>query len=306
MIECLVCKKATSTLYFEAVDPITKKQYQFNKCKNCKLVQIRPIPSASDFKRIYKFKNIHQDFTKNNLLAKVFFNIPFSGILFTLYLGLIKRSRTKLVYKYKNEGRLLDVGFGDGKMLEAFANSNWQLYGTEVNSYLAKKAQEHLKNAILITSRLEKARLPRNYFDVITFWHVLEHINNPEEVLVKTGKLLKPNGALIIEIPSGSSYFLKIFKKNWQQLIVPEHLYFYTEKSIKKLLKAYGLKIIEIKYSGLFSFSGPSSLANLLKSRGINYKLIAGISAISYPLFVALNLLSGKHKENMQIIATKR
>lgn len=306
MIKCPACKIATCTLFFEADDPKTKKGYQFFKCKNCKLVQINPHPESSDFERIYKLKNIHKNFTKNNFLAKVFFKFPMSNNLFNLYLKMVKKSRSKLVYNYKDGGRLLDVGFGDGKMLEAFSGSNWQLYGTEVNEFLAKKAQKNLKKTTLIISRLEEAGLPKNYFDTITFWHVLEHINNPEVVLRETQKLLKPNGIVIMEIPSGSSLFLNIFKKNWQQLIVPEHLYFYTEKSLKKLLKVANLKIVDIEYSGIFSFSGPSSLANLLRSKGLNNELISVISIFSYPIFIATNLLSGKYKENMQIIASIR
>ncbi|MCG2429956.1 class I SAM-dependent methyltransferase [Aequorivita sp. F64183] len=141
------------------------------------------------------------------------------------------KNKTNLIFKENyGVGSLLDVGAGTGDFLIAAKNNGWKVAGVEPNKNALKLAFE---KGIELESNLDK--FVGNQFDVVTLWHVLEHIPNLEETVMKLSKLVKPNGNLIIAVPNFKSYDANYYKEYWAAYDVPRHLWHFSKTSIEKL-----------------------------------------------------------------------
>lgn len=156
------------------------------------------------------------------------------GVLSFLYQTVKKWSlinKTNLIGKENNGvGSLLDVGAGTGDFLIAAKNNGWKVFGVEPNKNALKLASE---KGIELELNLDK--FVGNQFDVVTLWHVLEHIPNLEETVIKLSNLVKPNGTLIIAVPNFKSYDAKYYKEYWAAYDVPRHLWHFSKTSIEKI-----------------------------------------------------------------------
>ena len=168
------------------------------------------------------------------------------GVLSFLYQTVKKWSlnnKTNLIAKENNGvGSLLDVGAGTGDFLIAAKNNGWKVFGVEPNKNALKLASE---KGIELELNLDK--FVGNQFDVVTLWHVLEHIPNLQETVIKLSNLVKPNGTLIIAVPNFKSYDAKYYKEYWAAYDVPRHLWHFTPATVEKLLNKHQFKIIKQK-----------------------------------------------------------
>ncbi|MCB0453124.1 MAG: class I SAM-dependent methyltransferase [Aequorivita sp.] len=153
--------------------------------------------------------------------------------LFSRLYQLVKKwslqRKTKLIFdQNKGIGSLLDIGAGTGDFLKAAKEKGWQVHGTEPNENAAKLA---LKKKIELKSSLND--FEGKQFDVVTLWHVLEHIPNLEETILKLAALVKPRGILIIAVPNFKSFDAEHYGKFWAAFDVPRHLWHFSKESIK-------------------------------------------------------------------------
>lgn len=296
---CQVCQTGITKTLFWA------KGYRFYQCSNCQLIRIFPFPSNQSLGSTYSQKNIHGDFLKDNPQVKFFGRLPFFESFFNFYLGLICQQRVKQVLMLKKSGRILDVGFGDAQFLARFNNRHWQISGVEINELLAAEAKAKLKRATIYIQNVQNIKLPHDSYDVITLWHTFEHLKKPLKILRKMELALKPKGYLVIEVPNATSLNRRIFGPNWQQLIVPEHLFFWSQKSLSALFEKTNLTVLKISHLGIFSFSGVSSLANWLRSLGPSSPIATIISLFFLPISVVINAFSFTMRENLLFIAKK-
>ncbi len=159
------------------------------------------------------------------------------GLLSTCYQIVKKWSlqkKTKLIFTQNNGlGSLLDVGAGTGDFLKVAKEKGWEVAGVEPNVNATKLASQ--KGVVL---KPELKDFEGNQFDVITLWHVLEHVPNLEETIAQLSGLLKPNGVLIIAVPNFKSYDALHYGKFWAAYDVPRHLWHFSKKSIKELFSA--------------------------------------------------------------------
>jgi ubiquinone/menaquinone biosynthesis C-methylase UbiE len=149
---------------------------------------------------------------------------------------------------------LLDVGCGNGMFLLGMRQRGWQSFGTEIAPafHLQDQAAEFIKKG-----ELKNIDFPDNFFDVITMWHSLEHVNDPLGYLIKARRILKNDGVLVVEVPNFQSWQARFFKKNWFGLDVPRHLFHFSPKSITNFLLRAGFKEIRIKRGSLiYGFFG--------------------------------------------------
>ncbi len=155
--------------------------------------------------------------------------------LFSSVYQLVKKwslqKKSKLIFSQNNEiGTLLDIGAGTGDFLKVAKEIGWQVQGMEPNKNALKLASE---KGIELKSSLND--FEGKQFDVITLWHVLEHIPNLEETIIKLSNLVKPNGSLIIAVPNFKSFDAKHYGKFWAAFDVPRHLWHFSKESIQKL-----------------------------------------------------------------------
>lgn len=167
------------------------------------------------------------------------------GLISSLY-QLVKKwslqKKAKLILQQLGDvGSLLDVGAGTGDFLKVAKEKGWQVHGMEPNKNAAKLA---LEKGIDLKASLND--FEGKQFDVVTLWHVLEHIPDLEETILKLAALVKPQGALIIAVPNFKSFDARYYGKFWAAYDVPRHLWHFSKKSMKNLFaENFHLKKIE-------------------------------------------------------------
>ena len=166
--------------------------------------------------------------------------------LFSRLYQLVKKwslqKKAKLILQQLGDvGSLLDVGAGTGDFLKVAKEKGWQVHGMEPNKNAAKLA---LEKGIDLKASLND--FEGKQFDVVTLWHVLEHIPDLEETILKLAALVKPQGALIIAVPNFKSFDARYYGKFWAAYDVPRHLWHFSKESMKNLFaENFHLKKIE-------------------------------------------------------------
>jgi len=139
-----------------------------------------------------------------------------------------------------NRGSLLDIGAGTGDFLVAAKKSKWEVTGVEPNQEAVALALGKGIHTVPETSELEET------FDIITMWHVLEHIPNLEAHIQTLSRLLKPNGKIIIAVPNYKSFDAGYYKTFWAAYDVPRHLWHFSRNAIGRLFKDENIHVVKI------------------------------------------------------------
>ncbi|CAM1357972.1 Methyltransferase [Tenacibaculum soleae] len=152
------------------------------------------------------------------------------------------KQKLKLINSFNTEEKsILDVGAGTGDFLKVCKNNGWEINGVEP----AKKARDFAFNKkVNLKESIDEYK--GKQFDVISLWHVLEHVPNLIEYITELKKLLKPKGILIIAVPNYKSYDAKHYKEFWAAYDVPRHLWHFSKNSIKKLFSEVEMQIEKI------------------------------------------------------------
>ena len=167
------------------------------------------------------------------------------GVLNFCY-QLIKRyslqNKVSLIEKLNlKKGTLLDIGAGTGDFLFAARERGWSVEGVEVNE--AARTLAH-KKGIAAKKTLEDFQDSK--FDVVTLWHVLEHLPNLNQTISKIESLVQPGGTLLIAVPNFNSYDAGYYKEYWAAFDVPRHLWHFSKESMYQLFSS-NLKLVNIK-----------------------------------------------------------
>ncbi|MBU0952732.1 MAG: class I SAM-dependent methyltransferase, partial [Elusimicrobia bacterium] len=150
------------------------------------------------------------------------------------------------------KGKILDVGCGPGEFLSFAKKDGWETFGTEISAFAAAHAAKKF-GLNVFTGDLREAKFPDNNFDVVTIWHVLEHMPDPSAVLKEINRIIKPSGVLVIAVPNLNNYIYMlaytVFKlKKLKLFVMGEreiHVSFFTSKTLRNLLDKTGFKIIK-------------------------------------------------------------
>ncbi len=141
------------------------------------------------------------------------------------------RKKSNLIFKQNSgAGSLLDVGAGTGDFLKLAKERGWEVHGMEPNQ---KASSFALEKGIALKGSLKEFEGKK--FDVVTLWHVLEHIPNLEETVEALSKLVKLNGTLIIAVPNFKSFDAAHYGQFWAAYDVPRHLWHFSKRSVEKL-----------------------------------------------------------------------
>lgn len=156
------------------------------------------------------------------------------GPLEFLY-GVVKnyslRKKVNLVNTLNHgSGSILDVGAGTGDFLVEAKKKGWKTFGVEPNASAVDRAKQ---KGIVLESDLDS--FVNSKMDVVTLWHVLEHIPNLEETIEKLSNIVKPGGTLIVAVPNYKSYDAKYYGKFWAAYDVPRHIWHFSRTAIKKM-----------------------------------------------------------------------
>ncbi len=157
------------------------------------------------------------------------------------------KRKLRLINSSSIDGKLLlDVGCGTGDFLRISEQNGWNVVGVEPNEKARKLAKSKLNNQISssIVSDLEEVNTEG--FDVITLWHVLEHVPYLDSYIAMLKSKLKPSGVLIIAVPNFKSFDASYYKEFWAAFDVPRHLWHFSKKSITLLFNNVEMKVGKI------------------------------------------------------------
>lgn len=186
---------------------------------------------------------------------------------FEVYFRNIFQKRIQIVEKFFTEpGKVLEIGCSVGILLSLLREKGWEVWGVEPS----KSAKIAIKKGIKVINEIfEKASLPKGYFDLIILNHTLEHLENPLDILKKARTLLKKGGKIFVDVPNFGSLSSRILGKKWPYLAPTEHLYHFEPKTLMKVMRKAGFKVIfESSRSGIFDWGNPvQGLYNELLTR---------------------------------------
>lgn len=154
----------------------------------------------------------------------------------------LKRKVSLLNTLIPKKGSVLDIGAGTGDFLLCAKQNKWIVSGVEPNELARTNAKT---KEIILTDNIDA--LPNQNYDVVSLWHVLEHLPNLKEQIAKITKLINTNGYLIIAVPNYNSYDAEHYSEYWAAYDVPRHLWHFSEESIIKLFHPSGYKLIKTK-----------------------------------------------------------
>ena len=140
-----------------------------------------------------------------------------------------------------NKGRILDIGAGTGEFLSVAQQNGWETIGVEPSD---KAKQIAINKGVSFVEVI--AQLEDRSFDVITMWHVLEHVPDLDHQIKELKRLLKPTGSLIIAVPNFKSFDAQYYGKFWAAYDVPIHFWHFTKTAIQKLFQKEQMELVKI------------------------------------------------------------
>ena len=204
-------------------------------------LETSPQPSSDKLSEYYKSEDYisHTD-SKRTLFEKAYHFVKSNAI----------KNKVNLISKLiPQKGTVLDIGSGTGDFLMTAKNSGWEIKGIEPNS---KAKQIAVSKGVVFEDALEN--IADNSIDVITMWHVLEHVPNLDEQFKQLKRIVKPNGYIIIAVPNYKSFDAKHYKEFWAAYDVPRHLWHFSKTAFQKLAANYNLKLEKVKPMWFDSF----------------------------------------------------
>jgi len=234
---CPICNKEDIASLLHTKDySLTGEDFQIIQCANCTLEYTDPAPSKEAIAPYYNFPSYisHTD-TKEGLVNQIYHKVRNHTLT----------QKTNWVQSLftGHKGQLLEVGAGTGAFAHSMLNKGWKVTALEPDAASRQKALENYDINLLPIEELFQLE-PAKY-EVITLWHVLEHVHDLNTYMKTFNSLLKPNGRLIIAVPNYTSYDAGFYKNFWAAYDVPRHLYHFSPLSMHYLAKKHKMSIVQ-------------------------------------------------------------
>jgi SAM-dependent methyltransferase len=137
---------------------------------------------------------------------------------------------------------LLDVGCGAGLLLSLVRRRGFEVMGVDVSPHAVRLAAAQ-DDIPVQAGTLDAARFPAGHFDIVTMFHILEHVTDPRAALQEAGRVLQPHGKLILQVPNIRSWQCRMFRTRWHGLDIPRHTIDFSPRSLVRLLAACGFHV---------------------------------------------------------------
>ncbi len=240
---CLICSSKN-------IMPLSGyyEKHQLVKCHACGFVFMERIPTAKELNDYYS----EYSYTMENKLS------PITAISYNALLDEFE--------KYRKTNKILDIGCGRGWFLEQARKRGWDVYGTEFSDAAIKLCES--KGIHMKPGKVTANSFTAEEFDVITSFEVMEHINNPLEETSYIQKFLRKGGLFYCTTPNFNSYLRFYLKKDFNIILYPEHLSYYTRKTLTQLLQKQGFELSKFQITGI-------SLNRMVRSKPTDNKIFA-------------------------------
>lgn len=243
---CPSCGSTVTEPQFSVRDhSVSGETFHLRRCGNCTLVYTEDAPSRESIGPYYRSEAYvsHTDSTK--------------GIVNWLYhrVRLITVAAKRRMAERSvggRTGRVLDYGCGTGTFLASMRDAGWEAVGLEPDAVARENALR--LHGLRVSAPEALSGLPDGHFDVVTLWHVLEHVHDLNETLSHLARVLSPRGCLFIAVPNHLSLDARHYGPDWAAWDVPRHLWHFTPISLQGLLERHGLKAKGIRPMWFDSF----------------------------------------------------
>lgn len=274
----LVCKDYTAT----------GELFHLKQCNFCDFVLTDPKPSEQEIERYYQ----SDKYISHTGGGKGLFDFAY---LFARKIAL--RSKRKTIEKYAIGKTILDFGCGTGQFLKEMKNHSWQIAGVEPVKTPNEKASATTGTKIYHSL----SDIKETSFDVITLWHVLEHLHDLTGSLKKFHSLLSGSGTIFVAVPNFQSHDAIYYKSFWAAYDAPRHLWHFNKTNMKQILENNGFRLIDTlpmkmdsfyvsilsegymnptqsKFMGLAKATAQGILSNIKARQGMNYSSLIYIA----------------------------
>ncbi|MBK7215288.1 MAG: class I SAM-dependent methyltransferase [Bacteroidales bacterium] len=233
---CPVCSSGEISLFIGCDDHfLSHEHFNIEACKSCGFKFTNPRPVANELGKYYQSK----EYISHSNSRQGIFNIVYQLLRkFTI------AGKYRLIRKLSSGNKILDIGCATGEFLAYMKSKGYDATGIEPDENARKMAKE--QHSLKVLDETDIDQLPDGSFDVITLWHVLEHVSGLEKRMQDLNRLLSANGILIIAVPNANSYDAKVYGEFWAAYDVPRHLYHFSSESMTTLLQRFNFEKPEI------------------------------------------------------------
>lgn len=234
--ECPICGSNELVKRFNCEDYFSSNElFPVFDCLQCRFRFTNHFPSEENIGNYYDTPNYisHSDSDKG-----------VTNKLYQFFRRMMLRRKVRLVKRFanNNEAELLDIGCGTGHFLQTARAAGFRVTGIEKSMMARDKALSlfHLN----VLEDLDRFT-PDHSFEVITLWHVLEHLEKLNESVAKISKMLVQEGTLVIALPNHHSYDAGVYGKQWAAYDVPRHLWHFTSDTVERLMLKHGMRVVK-------------------------------------------------------------
>lgn len=287
---CPVCNHDKQRIFLSCIDhTVSRETFNVVQCETCGFRFTNPRPDENEIGKYYQAEEYisHSD-TSKGLVNKMYRIVRDYTIKRKVELvnGLTKNQKP-------GTRKLLDIGCGTAEFIHACKGNGWNVTGIEPSEVARKNAEQ--KYGITPLPQEKLFQINEKKFNVITLWHVLEHVHLLEKTINEINKLLLDDGVLIVAVPNCDSWDAKKYGEHWAAWDVPRHLYHFTKKDIETLFKRSGFKLAEVLpmkfdsfYVSLLSEKYKTGKSNMFAGflNGLNSNLSADKNGYSSQIYI--------------------
>lgn len=237
LLACPICESQDLSDYLTSRDfTFSKESFTIQKCNSCGFRFTNPIPSEENIGTYYGADNYMSHATQKSRGL-----MPF---VYKRVRNINLNNKLKVVKKFAKGNQLLDIGAGNGFFLNACLKNGFNVQGLEPDERARNVAAEDFNIALDLPEDIQK--ITSKSVDVITMWHVLEHVYHLKRDISEYKRVLKDDGALIVAVPNIESYDAKYYHEYWDGLDLPLHLYHFAPSDIKRLFEQFDMDVVEM------------------------------------------------------------
>ncbi len=256
---CPICDQ--NTLYdFSSRDLMFKnfERYDYHRCTQCSLIFQYPSPAPETISSFYPDEyDVYEESTRLKKISPLRAATLKQDYCYThlntkrwqrILANIIKLFNTvEIEIPYVKDGKLLDIGCGNGRFLHGMQQLGWTTKGVEFNESAVNTCRK--SNLDVHHGDLFSAKLAGTSFDVVNLSHVIEHVPDPKALFVEISRILKPGGLLVVKTPNSEALGRALFSTNWFANEVPRHLFLFSKQNLKTLGAQCGLNMTEMRTS---------------------------------------------------------
>ena len=211
---------------------LTQEEFQIHECQKCGLLFTEPRPPKDKIGAYYKSEEYysHQE-NKQGFIPKVYEKVKSINL----------KHKYNIATKGMTSGKMLEIGCGVGDFLHTMEQHGWDCTGVEPSEEAKDIARKRTKAQLF--SPEEIGQMEDASFDLITMWHVLEHVDDLRWEVDQLSRLVKNSGRIVIAVPNYKSYDAQYYREHWAAYDVPRHLNHFNRKTIANIFKTKGLEL---------------------------------------------------------------